>query len=102
MRVRFIEPAKQELEEAIAWYNQQQTGLGEQLRDEIKKCINLILKYPEMNPFISKSVRRGLVKRFPYGVLYSVRPSEIVVIAVMHLHRRPDYWIDRIADPNNS
>jgi len=40
-------------------------------------------------------VRRCLVNRFPFGVLYSVEPTSIFVIAVMHHRRRPDYWKNR-------
>jgi hypothetical protein len=40
-------------------------------------------------------VRRVLVRRFPYGVLYSEDAEGILVVAVMHLHRDPEYWKDR-------
>ena len=40
-------------------------------------------------------VRRRLIRRFPLGVLYRIDPDEIVILAVMHLSRRPDYWHGR-------
>ncbi len=44
---------------------------------------------------IERDIRRSLVKRFPYGILYSEEESGIYIIAVMHLHRFPDYWKHR-------
>lgn len=39
--------------------------------------------------------RIKLVQRFPYGVVYEVMGNEVIVHALMHLHRRPGYWNDR-------
>jgi len=35
---------------------------------------------------------------FPYGILYSLLDQDIVVVAVMHLHRKPDYWEKRVTE----
>lgn len=40
-------------------------------------------------------MRRRLVRRFPYAVLYSISPDLIRILAVMHSRRRPMYWIER-------
>ena len=50
-----------------------------------------------MLPIWDHQVRRCLVHRFPYGVIYSVdeQSSEVLILAVMHLHRQPDYWSGR-------
>jgi hypothetical protein len=42
-----------------------------------------------------QQTRRLLMTRFPYQVVYRVRPSEIVVVALAHLKRRPGYWKHR-------
>lgn len=44
---------------------------------------------------IHEDVRRRLVRRFPYGVLYGIGAESIRVLAVMHSRRRPMYWVDR-------
>lgn len=36
-----------------------------------------------------------MLRRFPYGILYRARAGRIRVLAIMHLHRRPTYRIDR-------
>ena len=41
------------------------------------------------------NTRRLLVSRFPYQIIYRVRPRKIVVVALAHVKRRPGYWKDR-------
>jgi mRNA-degrading endonuclease RelE of RelBE toxin-antitoxin system len=36
------------------------------------------------------------LSRFPYGLIYTIDNGDILVLAVAHLHRRPDYWRDRL------
>ena len=59
---------------------------------EIYTAIERILSHPLVWTEIEKEVRRCLVSRFPYGVLYSVEPDQIYILAIMDLHRDPDYW----------
>ncbi len=41
--------------------------------------------------------RRCLVQKFPYGIIYQCteHKKEILIVAISHLHRVPDYWSDR-------
>lgn len=50
-----------------------------------------IAETPEQGPMLEAGVRRLLVETFPSGVLYAVEPERVVMLAVMHLHRRPGY-----------
>jgi toxin ParE1/3/4 len=47
-------------------------------------------------PPFGRRLRRLLVPKFPYGLLYCVEPERIYIVAVMHLHRRPGYWRSRL------
>ena len=47
-------------------------------------------------PVIEAELRRRLVRRFPFGILYRIEPEEIVIVAVAHLRRKPGYWRERI------
>ncbi|MFZ2404336.1 MAG: type II toxin-antitoxin system RelE/ParE family toxin [Methylobacter sp.] len=95
MKIEFLEAAQTELDQAFEWYENQQKDLGVQFLNEFDAAIRRIANYPESYILIEKDVRRCLVKRFPYGILYGVNADKIIVIAVAHLHRKPDYWIDR-------
>ncbi|MCF7965084.1 MAG: type II toxin-antitoxin system RelE/ParE family toxin [Methylobacter tundripaludum] len=95
MKMEFLESAQTELDQAFEWYEAQQKDLGVQFLNEFDAAIRRIATYPESYILIEKNVRRCLVKRFPYGILYGIDADKIIVIAVAHLHRKPDYWIDR-------
>jgi plasmid stabilization system protein ParE len=93
--VRFLRPAELEMLDAAKYYELQATGLGEDCLDKIDTAIQDISENPERWPIVRGHVRRRLVHRFPYALLYRVDPDEVVIQATMHLHRRPDYWTDR-------
>jgi plasmid stabilization system protein ParE len=96
MKLRFHPEAALELEEAIFYYEHRQIGLGKQLNQEIKSTVQLIKAHPKAWSIIGNNIRRTLVRRFPYGVLYSVEKDEIHILAIMHLNREPNYWKDRV------
>jgi hypothetical protein len=96
MNVEFLEPAWAELLEAVENYNDQKEGLGFEFSDEIRATIERIIQYPEAWLLISTRTRRCRTKRFPYGVVYQVRGKTLLIIAIMHLRREPQYWKTRI------
>jgi len=96
MRVSFLAPAETELDEAIAFYEHQQEGLGDEFLVEVLLTLERIKGFPSAWPQISQRIRRCRTRRFPYGVLYRHVGEEIVVVAIAHLHRKPGYWADRI------
>lgn len=96
MQIRFLEVAQYELEEAISYYNSELPGLGDAFLTEILNALDRIGEYPEAWHPISVRTRRCQTRRFPYGIIYQVRENEILVIAIANLHRKPDYWKDRL------
>lgn len=98
MKVRFFKPAQSELEDTFAWYETQSHGLGTQFLDDFDRAVRRIVAYPLSSPEIEKDLRRCLLSRFPYGVIYGIDSENIIVVAIAHLHREPQYWIDRLLD----
>jgi toxin ParE1/3/4 len=96
MNVEFLEPAQAEFIEAVNYYNAQAEGLGFEFSEEIQVTIARIIECPEAWSFASKRTRRCRTKRFPYGIIYQVRDDNLIVVAVMHLHREPQSWKTRI------
>ena len=94
----FIAAAETELYEAAEWYERQSRGLGVEFLAEVDRARELLESLPMAWPKISRNIRRCRLSRFPYGLLfhYQTGASEILIIAVMHLHRDPDYWQDRV------
>jgi len=97
MKVEFLDPAENELLEAIGYYNSESEGLGYELAAEVNRTIDRIIEYPNAWAPLSKRTRRCRTNRFPYGVIYQVRGDMILIVAVMHLHRDPESWKDRLA-----
>ena len=95
MNYFFHPEAQAEFNEAVVYYEECEPGLGEDFVFEVYSAIQNILSYPEAWPVLVDDVRRCLTARFPFGVLYSIDKDGIFVLAIMHLHRHPDYWKHR-------
>jgi hypothetical protein len=87
--------ADQELEGAALWYEQRHPGLGDDFIDEFEHTLRRIVAEPERWRVLRGDNRKLNFHRFPYAIVYSVRPDTIHLKAVMHLHRRPFYWQHR-------
>jgi plasmid stabilization system protein ParE len=94
--VRFLDIAEAELDDAIRWYHAQAPGLGDAFLLEVMTAANRITRYPGAWHALEQGIRRCRLTRFPYGLIYAVDADDIVVLAVAHLHRKPDYWRDRM------
>ena len=101
MNVKVYDAAKLELEEGIQWYEEQNKGLGFKFSFEIHETIKRILAFPESYSEIDLKIRRALVKKFPYGIIYTINEENIEIVAVANLHRIPLYWATRISMHKN-
>lgn len=88
--------AEQEMLEAAFYYQSKASGLGVDYLSEIERAVEGISESPYTWPILEGELRRRLVRRFPFGVIYRIDPDEIVVIAVAHLCKKPGYWKKRI------
>jgi len=95
MKVRLLAAAQQELDDAFVWYNAQAANLGYDFLDEFDRAIRRSVAFPLGCPEIDPGLRRCLLNRFPYGLIYGLDGEALVVVAVAHLHRKPSYWIER-------
>lgn len=95
MKYAFHPDAEIEFDQAIEYYEQCAKGLGYDFSIEVYAAIKRAACYPKAWSVIEDEIRRTLVRRFPYGVLYSEENDGVFIVAVMHLHREPDYWKNR-------
>ena len=97
MKVKFLTLAKLELDNATLYYELELIGLGKIFKEEIKKAILRIKLFPQGWSLDNKNkIRKYTLHKFPYKILYSLENDCILIIAIAHQHRKPDYWIDRI------
>jgi hypothetical protein len=96
VKVRFLPEAEAELDQAVADYDSRQRGLGREFAAEVRQALSRIEDHPQAWQPLGRRTRRYLMHRFPFGLVYAPISGEIVVVAVMHLHRRPGYWRQRL------
>nr|AMP54340.1 plasmid stabilization system protein [uncultured bacterium] len=95
MKIKFHSEASKEFFEAVEYYEEQVVGLGYNFIDEVEKVLDVIEQQPASGTKITKTERRFLVSRFPFGIIYSIEEDQITIFAVMNLRRKPGYWESR-------
>ena len=95
MKIVFSRYAKMELDDAACFYDLEFEGLGRKFQEEVKNAAIRISEYPKAWSVECGDIRKCLLHKFPYNLLYSIEDDHIFIIAVAHQHRRPDYWMDR-------
>lgn len=93
-RFDFHPEARVEYFASIAYYNDASVGLGAAFVEEIEHSIDLILAYPSAWPSKGR-VRRFMLRRFPFGIIYAQLDQGILILAVAHAKRSPGYWQSR-------
>ncbi|HDQ03632.1 MAG TPA: type II toxin-antitoxin system RelE/ParE family toxin [Deltaproteobacteria bacterium] len=96
MKIEFLTIAQKELADAVDWYNEQADGLGNEFIDEMDRAIRRIAAYPKSCTEIESDLRRCIMARFPYALIYGLEKDRVIIVAIAHLHRRPRYWIERL------
>jgi plasmid stabilization system protein ParE len=92
MLFRITAAAEQELDEAVDWFHQQQDGLQLRFLDEFRSTLARIQVQPEIYQELKPGIRRALMRRFPYSVIYEISEDALLILAIGHQHRRPYYW----------
>ena len=92
----FHREARAEYVQAAQDYAAVSPELGSRFYDEIERLIAEVCQWPEAYRCIRPPVRRHFSTAFPYGILYENKPDVVRILAVMPLHRDPDYWVHRI------
>jgi plasmid stabilization system protein ParE len=93
--LRLLPEARAEFDEAIDWYEARQTGLGVDFVARVRDVLRRIAAQPRLHAAVYQDVRKAVLSRFPYIVLYREEQSEVVVISVFHTSRDPSEWRSR-------
>ena len=96
MRLAVSSEAELEIFEAALRYERERARLGLRFETEVNAVFERILQNPLQFPEIDQGARRALVRRFPYGVSFTVEHDLVTILAVLHLHRDPDTWKSRV------
>ena len=90
--LEFLPEAKCDAEEATRFYEGRVAGLGARFRAEVESVCAAIVRQPLLWRERSGGHRRVNIPGFPYYVAYFIRRERIIVAAVGHAARHPDYW----------
>src|ERR1700737_2576238 len=93
---RFLLPAEEEMTEASVFYEAASIGLGSDFLDDVQRVVDVLREHPTSGYVVGQGLRRTLLRRFPFNLFYSIETDGILVVAIAHQRRRPDYWKDRI------
>jgi plasmid stabilization system protein ParE len=96
MIIRFIPEADAELAEARQWYAHQQTDLDLEFMESLDDALSRVVSNPHLYPTVYRTLRRAVVRRFPFAMFYEVTVDEIQIIAVFHSRRDPEIWKSRV------
>ena len=99
MRYEFHPEALAEYEAAALYYAERDPAVGLRFVAAVEDAIDRILDSPTRWRVLDEDVRRCLTRVFPYGVLYTIEPDFVLIVAVMHCSREPGYWKRRVAKP---
>ncbi|MBL0162511.1 MAG: type II toxin-antitoxin system RelE/ParE family toxin [Xanthomonadales bacterium] len=95
IRAKFHPDALAEFEDAANYYELLQPGLSARFVANVESALQSVSEAPEVWPVLVTGVRRRLIRVFPYALLYSVESDHVLVLAVMHCHQEPGYWLAR-------
>ena len=94
--VRYHQAAEDELLREIAYLELQAPGLGRRFFGEVRRAENRIAQFPESAPEIAPGIRKCVLRKFRYSLIYATEEDSLLVLAVAHDSRRPDYWVHRV------
>jgi plasmid stabilization system protein ParE len=94
--IRLLPEARDEFDAAVDWYEQQRPGLGSAFLDPVRDVFGRIAANPQLHGIVYQDVRKAVVRKFPYVVLYKEEAGEVIVIAVFHSKRDPTIWQGRV------
>ena len=90
MKLRYTRRALAELLAAHQWYEEQEPGVGREFLRLFRRLIDSVAEHPAMYPRHRDTIRRAIMRKFPYSVFYCVEDDVILVIAVFAMSRDPE------------
>ncbi len=89
MNIRYTDRAKDDVEIAFSWYENQKRGLGHDFLNSIEASITNISNFPKLYNNCYKNFRRSLTKRFPFAIFYTIEENEIIIHSVFDNRQDP-------------
>ena len=95
-KLRILAQAQLEINEAFNWYFKRSPEAAGAFLTKIGAARKQIVSHPQLYPAYTKNTRRRLLEKYPYSVVFQVKEDMILIVAVAHAKRRPNYWRGRM------
>lgn len=96
INIRFLTMAEMEIDEAVSWYQEQSEDQSLTFLAELDHAIRILKAYPFIATQNQPDIRTFRFRSFPYSLIYSFDDEQLLIIAIAHHRREPQYWIDRV------
>ena len=93
--VRYHEAAEDEFLNEIGYLEAQAKGIGRSFSAEVRRAESLIAQFPESAAEIRPGIRKRILRKFRYSLIYTIEKDGLLILALAHHSRRPGYWIGR-------
>ena len=94
--IKYHEAAEVELLNEIGYLELRAKGLGRRFYAEVLRAERLISQFPESAAEIKTDIRKRLLRKFRYSLIYSRDKDSLLILALAHHSRRPEYWVGRV------
>jgi len=96
-QLEFHPEVTNDIKGSYLWYEDKLQGLGNRFLNELEDGYTSIQNFPDTWANFQYGFKRYILNKFPFSILYKVTDEKIVVVAVMHNSRKPNYWLDRVS-----
>lgn len=100
MKIVVLEVARQEYHEAMEHYQKKSPELSVKFKEFLKRQVEKIRLHPDSWMLVRPRIRKCLGQSFPYDVIYEQTETSIVILAIAHKRRKPNYWTNRTPPPS--
>ncbi|TAJ76534.1 MAG: type II toxin-antitoxin system RelE/ParE family toxin [Gallionellaceae bacterium] len=96
MKIEFLPEADEELREAARYYESEAAGVGLSFIAAVHKAVDEIAELPLAAQVQRAGIRKKVLRHFAYNLFYALESDIIVIVAVAHQRKRPNYWRSRL------
>ena len=86
--------ARADILEAFSRYEGQRPGLGSDFLKTVDQHVELIGSNPSAYQIVHQDMRRSMLPRFPYVLLYRIDDDTVLITGCYHTSRDPKVWLE--------
>jgi len=97
MTIKLDDSAEAEFYDIVEYYKQFDQSLSHDFIQEFEDAVQRLIKFPNAGHPYLRQTKRIYLNRFPYAIVYKIYRDELIIVfAIMHMKRKPDYWEKRL------